>query len=384
VSDTIAPEFSVIPSDLTVLCSEEIQFDSADGTDNCGNITIVEIRDTIPGISPSYYTITRDFIVYDACGNSNTARQTITVIGDNIAPVAMDDYVDAVSGEEMEIDVLANDTDPNSMIDASSLSILSGPSHGQAIVSNDFTIIYTPNVDFTGLDTIRYVICDDGINCEVLCDTAEVIIVVNEREMSVWAQDMCLDNAPYVEYIVTPLNFIPTSGLTIRWLNVDGDEIAVMYDQPLSGTALWPGAELDSTGKCVNWPGWLYVNEEWIEGADGFESLRPSVRLIFELNPTAEVFLEYPPSTPDCYTAPPVLHLEMDEAIICANETVIVDVLANDTVERGIIVPESLLISIPPINGSVFIDSNYSISYTANPGFLGCLLYTSPSPRDRG
>src|SRR5690606_31877402 len=57
--------------------------------------------------------------------------------------------------------------------------------------------------------------------------------------------------------------------------------------------------------------------------------------------------------------------------IICVNETIIVNVLANDSVERGIIVPESLLISIPPSNGNVFIDSNYSLSYTPNPGYLG-------------
>ena len=78
VEDTTAPELS-IPADFTVECSDDIAYDEASATDNCGEADIVEVTETIAGDCTGNYTITRAFTATDECGNSTTATQTITV-----------------------------------------------------------------------------------------------------------------------------------------------------------------------------------------------------------------------------------------------------------------------------------------------------------------
>ena len=39
---------------------------------------------------------------------------------------------------------------------------------------------------------------------------------------------------------------------------------------------MWPGVVLDVNGDIIDWPGWIFVDGQWIEGEDGFEGLRPS------------------------------------------------------------------------------------------------------------
>ncbi|MCF2859173.1 ExeM/NucH family extracellular endonuclease [Pseudoalteromonas sp. SMS1] len=93
------------------------------------------------------------------------------VIPDNKAPVANDDQADAVQGEAVVIDVLANDTDA----DANSLSITAAALvSGEGEVSfTDSQVRFTPNSDFVGVATISYTIADGNGG------TANANIVVN-------------------------------------------------------------------------------------------------------------------------------------------------------------------------------------------------------------
>ena len=85
VEDTTAPELT-IPADYTVECSDEIVFDEASATDNCGNFDIVLVEETVPGNAAGNYTILRTFTATDDAGNATTLVQTITV-QDTTAPV---------------------------------------------------------------------------------------------------------------------------------------------------------------------------------------------------------------------------------------------------------------------------------------------------------
>ena len=40
VEDTTAPEFTLVPADYTVECSDEMPMDDATASDNCGEVTI--------------------------------------------------------------------------------------------------------------------------------------------------------------------------------------------------------------------------------------------------------------------------------------------------------------------------------------------------------
>ena len=78
------------------------------------------------------------------------------------APVANDDFATTRSGpaggEQVAIDPLANDTDP----DGDTIQFVSagnsGPSNGTVIVSPSGLIRYTPNSGFTGSDGMDYAI----------------------------------------------------------------------------------------------------------------------------------------------------------------------------------------------------------------------------------
>ena len=46
VQDTTAPEFTFVPADYTVECSDEMLMDDATASDNCGEVTIEVTRET--------------------------------------------------------------------------------------------------------------------------------------------------------------------------------------------------------------------------------------------------------------------------------------------------------------------------------------------------
>ena len=49
-------------------------------SDNCSDVEVIFTADTVAGDCPNRYTVTRNWYVEDACGNSNSHQQIITVI----------------------------------------------------------------------------------------------------------------------------------------------------------------------------------------------------------------------------------------------------------------------------------------------------------------
>ena len=85
VQDTTAPEFTSVPSDYTVECSDDMPMEDATASDNCGTVIITEVSEINEGDALGNYTIIRTFTATDDAGNSSTASQTITV-QDTTAP----------------------------------------------------------------------------------------------------------------------------------------------------------------------------------------------------------------------------------------------------------------------------------------------------------
>ncbi|MDB0025144.1 hypothetical protein N9D95_01195, partial [Flavobacteriales bacterium] len=78
VSDTTAPEFTFVPEDQLIECNVSLDGTMAIATDQCGEVT-VEVEEVYEqGTCGGAYVITRIFTAVDACGNSNSAVQTIT------------------------------------------------------------------------------------------------------------------------------------------------------------------------------------------------------------------------------------------------------------------------------------------------------------------
>lgn len=92
-------------------------------------------------------------------------------------PVANNDSAKGPGGTPVIIDVLANDTDPNNNINPSSLTIVTQPANGSALISNG-QIVYLPNGTYSGTDQFTYQICD-LTSPTPLCATATVKVSID-------------------------------------------------------------------------------------------------------------------------------------------------------------------------------------------------------------
>ena len=109
----------------------------------------------------------------------------------------------------------------------------------------------------------------------------------------------CIGEVPYLAYELTlPEGFTtddPTP-VTITMVNPEGEDY-VIEDQPLSGSAVWPGA---SATPPLQWPGWTLQNGVYVPTDGNFAWTRDGITVIFEVNPTYETFVEYPPASAIC------------------------------------------------------------------------------------
>jgi gliding motility-associated-like protein len=123
-------------------------------------------------------TITYELTVTDALGCINRDSVTIFV---NQPPVAIDRVgsINANSNISFPEENISTDQDGNPL----TITIISGPFYGTAIVHND-TIIYTPSTNYSGNDTIVFQVCDNGN--PPLCDQG--IIIINVGNIAPLAQ----------------------------------------------------------------------------------------------------------------------------------------------------------------------------------------------------
>jgi len=92
-------------------------------------------------------------------GPVSTAELTVTVEGENDAPIALDDNV-LLSGSSVVIDVLANDNDPD-VSDELAIVEFTSPNAGEVVrFENEF--IYTPGDAFAGTDSFTYTLADSA------------------------------------------------------------------------------------------------------------------------------------------------------------------------------------------------------------------------------
>lgn len=183
--------------------------------------------------SITIYPTTADtlFIVTDGNGCfADTFRLTIVDAG-NSAPIAANDTVSTFEELAIEISVLSNDIDPNSSLDASTLTDITSPSKGVVSSINTITgtITYTPGVGQTGVDQFQYSICDDGLPSDVLCDTATVVINITANNAPVANNDVANTAINFSVDINVVSNDTDSEG------NLDASSVVVTQN-PTNGT----------------------------------------------------------------------------------------------------------------------------------------------------
>ena len=118
-----------------------------------------------------------DSFTYSACDSDGaciSAQVTVLVAMVNDPPAAAADSAATAEDTPVQIDVAANDSDPDGNLDRSSAALVSSPTNGSAAILDNGLFAYTPAADFNGEDSFAYQICDSYD----VCSTAFVLITV--------------------------------------------------------------------------------------------------------------------------------------------------------------------------------------------------------------
>lgn len=294
-------------------------------------------------------TDTFTYSMIDSWGGTATA--TVTVDVTNNPPTAVDDSARGCLNTAVDIDVLANDSDPDPS-DVISIASVGTPSNGTASITKGADrqhISYEPAAGFIGTDTFTYTITDRG----GLTSAASVAVEVINDQPPVAVNDsaVCLVNQ-FCDIDVLANDSDPDPGDTISLV----EDIIPTAN---GGTAHhgWSGDQ--------NW--YFYIAPQDFVGTDTFEyTIADSQGVTSRATVTVQVVEHMPPVAVD------------DSAQTFKGAPVNIDVLANDSDPDP-----SATLSISsmgtPANGTasvVEIDGLQYAQYQPTVGFSGTDTFT--------
>ncbi len=244
-------------------------------------------------------TDTLTYTISDGNGGTATAIVTVDVIAViNNPPIAVNDSV-AVSEDSSNniITVLSNDSDP----DGDTLTVTTASAvNGTVTINAEGALIYTPNTDFSGTDTITYTISDGNGGTA----TATVTIAVTAVNDPPVAEDDFATTEQEVAVIVSVL---------ANDSDADGDALVVTTVSSNFGTVV-----INADNSITFTPNDLFVGEAVIDysisdGNGGVDSAQ--VHIVIE-------------TAPEPINNPPVA---VDDVLTVTNfDVLVISVLDND------------------------------------------------------
>ena len=308
-----------------------------------------------------------EYTVEDNDGaTSNTATVSVTVNEVNDPPTATDDSDQTDEDQPVTTDVLANDSDGDGSLDASTVAVQSGPSDGATTVENDGSITYTPDGGFTGTDTYTYTVADDD---GATSNVATVTITVGAVNGPPTATDDALtteEDSPASASAPGVLgNDSDPDGddLTVSAVNGNGGDVGTQIT--LSSGAL---LTLNADGSYTYDPnGSFEALGAGESGSDSFtytaadgNGAENSATVSVTVNGVNDA-----PATSD------------DAASTSEDQPVTVDVLANDSDPEGALAPSTVAVQSGPSNGGTSVDATSgAVTYTPDTGFSGDDTFT--------
>ncbi|WP_158674962.1 Ig-like domain-containing protein [Pelolinea submarina] len=212
---------SVISSDESILANGSIGLTNTDG--------LVAVSAAPKADANGSLTIT--FYVSDPQGLQQTQTINFSVNAVNDEPTANADAVSTDEDTPITINVLANDTNPDH--GTLTVSLLSEPESGSALVNPDGTITYTPADNASGIVTFTYQILDSAGGDT---DSAEVTVTVVSVDDMPFAMD---DSGELAEDGSLTLNVLENDS------DVEGDAffISAVSDPPNGSAVISAGLD---------------------------------------------------------------------------------------------------------------------------------------------
>lgn len=213
------------------------------------------------------------------------------------------------------------------------------PSEAANIVSGPGTVVVTVRIADAHLgDFALNDVSGDGVVSIVSVDGVETALItwtfdfVEPKDCPTLAGSTasgdCVQDAPYLNWSIDLTDAagsvsLPTvASLTMR-SSTDPSLTYVFPDVPITstgvttGSALWPGAAVDGDGRGTAWPGWAFVDGEWVVDDTNFGWVRGAdVELLIEVNPSIVIPVSYPNATPECAN-PAVVVPDVTETDMC-------------------------------------------------------------------
>jgi len=282
-------------------------------------------------------------LIYELCnpqGLCDTAVITFVVTPVNDPPVATNDFITTPEDTPVSGNVATNDTD----VDGPSviITVVSGPANGSIVLNVNGTFIYTPNLDFSGTDTVVYSYCDGGT--PDLCVTARLIITVAP------VNDFPVANDDYfTTYVSTPLS----ASVATNDFDIDGPfQLFILTGNVTNGTLL-----LNNDGS------FTYTPDAGFLGNDTFvysycDGANPNLcdNALVVITVSLPLANQSPHATTDT--------LSTLEDVPCSG-----NVASNDTDTDG----PSVIITLVsgPSNGNILLQADGTFTYSPNPDFNG-------------
>ena len=293
----------------------------------CASTTVANMSPSDPKY-PNYY----------GCGILSASKALIDnpppPPTDPTAPVATDDAATTAEDTFVDVDVLANDTDPNG--DTLSVSAATDPAHGTTAVQPNGTVRYTPDANYNGSDTFDYTV-SDGTGGTDTGTVTVTVTAVNDPP------------TPSNDTLATMRNTPATISVLADDIDVDGDTLSTTgVTSPAHGTA-----SVNPDGSVTYDPANNYVGSDAFDytvsdghGGTAVGSVAVSV-----------VLVNQPPVAVDDTPAAP------------EDATTAIDVAANDTDADG--GPLTVVAVTAPSHGTATIAVDNTVSYTPAANYNG-------------
>ncbi|MEM9061416.1 MAG: tandem-95 repeat protein [Pseudomonadota bacterium] len=196
------------------------------------------------------------YTVANGAGDTDTATVAVSVLAGNPDPNAVDDSAATAVDTAVEVDVLANDSDLD--LRELSVSFVGAAENGEADLTPDGTILYTPDLGFEGIDQLTYQVTTGTsvatATLSVSVGNAAPILVIDQLETEV--EDRSADGS---DRLIAELlldddgigtHVFSVTGADAGFFRVVGDQLFLRGDAVLDAATdaeLIVGLEVDDT-----------------------------------------------------------------------------------------------------------------------------------------